>query len=363
MKVVTFLGTRPEIIRLSRIIPKLDQLATHHVLVHTGQNYVPTLSDVFFKQLQVRSPDIHFASGGQTFGAQVGMMFQEADKILMREKPDCLLVLGDTNSALCAIPAARMGIPVYHMEAGNRCFDTRVPEEINRRLIDSVSTFNLPYTSQSRDHLLREGYHPQRVWVTGNPIFEVIQHHEKEIEKNPILRTLGLTSGSYILVTAHRAENVDQKDRLTDLMDALQQIAQNEDIPVIVSVHPRTQDKIDRFGIHPSHPGVKLLPPFGFFDFIQLQKHARCVITDSGTVQEESCILGVPAIIIRDSTERPETVTCGGAVVSGLSPERIHSSVTMMTQGHRKWSPPEEYMQDYVSDVVVNMILGGCSHV
>ncbi|WP_342743128.1 non-hydrolyzing UDP-N-acetylglucosamine 2-epimerase [Marininema halotolerans] len=360
---VTILGTRPEIIRLSRIIPKLDRLATQHVLVHTGQNDAPTLSDIFFKQLRLRSPDYHFTSGGQTFGAQVGVMFKEVEKVFLREQPNSILVLGDTNSALCAIPAARMGIPIYHMEAGNRCFDPRVPEEINRRLIDSVSTFNLPYTAQSRETLLKEGYPSQRVWVTGNPIYEVIKHHTQEINQSSILKSLGLTSKKYILVTAHRAENVDQKERLTHLMDALQRVAQSEDIPVVVSVHPRTRDKINQFGILPTHPGILLSPPFGFFDFIHLQKHARCVITDSGTVQEESCILKVPAVIIRNSTERPETITCGGAVVSGLSPEQIHFSVTMMTEGQRNWSPPVEYTSDHVSEIVVNMVLGGCSHV
>ncbi|SEN11994.1 non-hydrolyzing UDP-N-acetylglucosamine 2-epimerase [Lihuaxuella thermophila] len=363
MKVMTILGTRPEIIRLSLVIKKLDLLAARHVLVHTGQNYDHSLSSIFFKQLRVRTPDYHLQAGSHTFGGQVGQMFADVETIITKEEPDRILVLGDTNSALCAILAERMGIPVYHMEAGNRCYDPSVPEEINRKLIDSVSSFNLPYTEMSRQNLLREGISPQRIWVTGNPIYEVLQAFQLEIDQSDILQKMRVDEKNYILVTSHRAENVDNKERLQCIVEALQLIAEQQQMPVICSVHPRTRQRLKQFGIDVHHPLVIFSEPFGFFDFVKLQKHARCVVTDSGTVQEESCIFGVPAVTIRQSTERPETVICGSNTVSGIDSKRIAACVELMMQTVHSWTCPEGYTDPDVSTKVVNLVLGGQCYV
>jgi UDP-N-acetylglucosamine 2-epimerase (non-hydrolysing) len=358
---MTILGTRPEIIRLSLIIKKLDVL-TNHVLIHTGQNYDRALSDVFFEQLGVRQPNYKITLSSHTFGSQVGYMFSEMEKIISQEKPDKILLLGDTNSALCALLAERMGVPVYHMEAGNRCYDTSVPEEINRKAIDSISSFNLPYTLFSRENLIREGVANHRIWVSGNPIYEVLQFYKEEIDKSKILTKLGTTANGYILVTAHRAENVDNETRLRHIVDALQIIADQHQILIICSVHPRTRDRMKKFAINTQHPLIHYSEPFGFFDFVHLQKHARCVITDSGTVQEESCILGVPSVTIRNSTERAETVICGSNVVSGVQTNKIVEGVTLMLQSDRSWKLPEGYDDPIVSNKVVNMVLGGLHH-
>ncbi|MCM3117094.1 UDP-N-acetylglucosamine 2-epimerase (non-hydrolyzing) [Neobacillus sp. MER 74] len=362
MKVMTILGTRPEIIRLSLIIQKLDAL-TNHFLVHTGQNYDRSLSDVFFEQLRIRQPNYKISLNSNTFGQQVGYMFSEMEKIITKEKPDKILLLGDTNSGLCALLGERMGIPVFHMEAGNRCFDMSVPEEINRKAIDSISTYNLPYTMFSRENLIREGVPNHRIWVSGNPIYEVLQHYMQEIDKSDILTKLNITANGYIVVTAHRAENVDNETRLRHIVDALQFIAKQHQIPIICSVHPRTRDRMQKFAIDTQEPLIHFSQPFGFFDFVHLQKHARCVITDSGTVQEESCILGVPSVTIRNSTERPETVICGSNVISGVHSKTILDSVNLMIQSGRSWKLPEGYDDPNVSSKVVNMVLGGLHHV
>lgn len=363
MRVMTVLGTRPEIIRLSRIIPKLDQLTSKHILVHTGQNKQPSLNDIFFDQLQLRKPDYSIGLLSHSFGQQVGQLFADMEAIMRRENPDRLLILGDTNSALCAVLSERIGIPVYHMEAGNRCYDLRVPEEINRRVIDTVSSYNLPYTKGARDNLLREGIPPTRIWVSGNPIYEVIEHYRKQIDDSTILKQLKLEKGNYVLVTAHRAENVDHEQQLRSIIQGLQHIANELHIPVICSVHPRTKTKLETFGIDVNHPLLKLHEPFGFFDFVKLQSNARCVVTDSGTVQEESCILGIPAVIIRRSTERPETILCGSGVVSNTHPERITECVKLMIKTRHSWQSPEGYKDPDVSTKVVNMVLGGLHHV
>ncbi|MEK3883313.1 non-hydrolyzing UDP-N-acetylglucosamine 2-epimerase [Paenibacillus sp. PL2-23] len=363
MKVMTIIGTRPEIIRLSRIIPKLDQLAQKHVLVHTGQNKQPYLNDIFFSQLGLRQPDYRIDLPSLSFGGQLGTLFPEMEGMIRSEQPDRVLILGDTNSALCAVLSERMGVPVFHMEAGNRCFDPRVPEEMNRKIIDTASSFNLPYTRGARDNLLKEGISPTRIWVSGNPIYEVIEHYKKQIDRSDILEQLSLSASHYILVTAHRAENVDNEPTLRSIFDGLRQIADELQIPLICSVHPRTKAKLDAFGITADSPLIRLFEPFGFFEFIKLQANARCVITDSGTVQEESCILGVPAVIIRRSTERPETVLCGSSVVSGVESRRIAECVKLMTAGRKSWSYPEGYIDPNVSTKIVNMVLGGLHHV
>jgi UDP-N-acetylglucosamine 2-epimerase (non-hydrolysing) len=363
MKVMTILGTRPEIIRLSLIIKKLDLYSKKHILVHTGQNYDRNLSDIFFEELNIRQPDYKVQLGSHSFGHQLSEMFKETEQIILREKPDRILVLGDTNSALCAILGERLGIPVYHMEAGNRCFDLNVPEEKNRKIIDSISSFNMPYTKQSRENLLREGIPSNRIWVSGNPIYEVLRQYEKKISESTILDQLTLTQGKYILVTAHRAENVDHTDRLLTIFQGLEKIAENLQIPIICSIHPRTKNRLNSSIISNLNPLIVLCEPFGFFDFIQLQKHARCIITDSGTVQEESCIFDIPAVTIRQSTERPETILCGSNTLSGLDAERIASCVDIMTQSKHSWSYPEGYKDPNVSTKIVNFILGGLNYV
>ncbi|MBN6185561.1 UDP-N-acetylglucosamine 2-epimerase (non-hydrolyzing) [Aneurinibacillus sp. BA2021] len=313
--------------------------------------------------MKIRTPDHHIRLAGHSFGTQIAGMFGEVERLLQQEKPDRLLVLGDTNSALCAVLGERMGIPVYHMEAGNRCYDTTVPEEINRKIIDSVASYNLPYTMLSRENLLREGVAPTRIWVSGNPIYEVMEHYAAEIDARDILAKLGLTPGSYIAVTAHRAENVDQEARLRSIMEGLRGIAEQLSLPVLCSVHPRTRSRLAAFGMDAVHPNVRLCEPFGFFDFVHLQKHARCVVTDSGTVQEESCLLGVPAVTIRRSTERPETILCGSNILSGLDADNIVQCVKIMTDSRHVWEAPEGYRDPHVSTKVAQFILGGLHYV
>lgn len=359
MKIVTVLGTRPEIIRLSLIIKKLDQFADQHVLVHTGQNFTNTLSDVFFEQLGVRSPDYILHDQQQSLGEQLATMYKDLEKIFLKEKPDKVLVLGDTNSALSAILAERMGIPVIHMEAGNRCYDWSVPEEKNRRVIDAISTFNLPYTPQSKENLLREGIATNRVYVSGNPIYEVLQHFKKEISSSTILNELNVTKQSYFLVTAHRAENVDHDQHLEEILKALNVVAETYAMRVICSIHPRTSSRLNQKGARAMHPLVEFHEPFGFFDFVKLEQNARCVLTDSGTVQEECCLFRVPTVTIRKTTERPETIACGSNIVSGMNAVKILQSVHAMINQSTNWKFPEGYTDEDVSDKVVKFLMGG----
>ncbi|WP_347550648.1 UDP-N-acetylglucosamine 2-epimerase (non-hydrolyzing) [Pseudalkalibacillus hwajinpoensis] len=359
MKIITVLGTRPEIIRLSLIIKKLDCLADKHVLVHTGQNFTKELSNVFFEELGVRSPDYILHNKQQSLGEQLATMYIELEKIFIKEMPDKVLILGDTNSALSAILAERMGIPVIHMEAGNRCYDWSVPEEKNRRVIDAISTFNLPYTPQSKENLLREGISSNRVYVSGNPIYEVIKHYQKKISSSNILEKLKVTEKRYFLVTAHRAENVDNDRHLTEILKGLKLVAETFSMRVICSVHPRTRSKIDQKGITSIHPLVELHEPFSFFDFVKLEQNARCVVTDSGTVQEECCLFHVPTVTIRRTTERPETVACGSNIVSGLDSNNILQSVKVMVKQPTQWKFPEGYTDVDVSEKVVKFLMGG----
>ena len=355
MKVLTILGTRPEIIRLSLIIAKLDQLA-EHVLVHTGQNYDISLDKVFFTELKVRQPD-HYLSARGSFGEQIGTILSRMEALLKSERPDKFLVLGDTNSSLAAIMAKRLSIPVYHMEAGNRCYDDRVPEEVNRRIIDHSSDVLMPYTERSRQNLIREGIAGNKIFVTGNPIYEVLTHFEKEIATSKILESLGLTREQYFLVTCHRAENVDVEVRLRNVAEALECLAAEFDMPVIVSVHPRTALRLKTFSVTCSDR-VRLCEPFGLFDFVALERHAFCVLTDSGTVQEECAIFGVPNVTIRDVTERPETIECGSNIVSGVTVKSILECTKAARTLGGKWVPPPEYVVDNVSDTVLKVMLG-----
>ena len=357
MKVMTVLGTRPEIIRLSRIIGKLDRHCDH-VLVHTGQNFEEKLNEVFFKDLKLREPDYHLGVRADSFAEQIGKIIIEIEKVILKEKPERILILGDTNSGLSSIVARRMGIPVFHMEAGNRCFDDRVPEEVNRRIIDHSSTVLLPYTHKSKENLLAEGIPGESIHVIGNPIYEVIRHYDKEIESSRILAGLNLQPQKYFLVTAHRAENVDDRNRLGNLLIALDTVNKKYALPVICSLHPRTKSKMTQFRLKVSNQDIRLLEPFGFFDFISLEKQARCVITDSGTVQEECCILRVPNITIRDVTERPETLECGSNMLTGVSPDLIIKALEVVLEKKPEWEPPAEYLANNVSSRVVKIILG-----
>jgi len=356
VKIMTILGTRPEVIRLSRIIPKLDAVCDQ-VLVHTGQNYDQNLNEIFFRQLGVRAPDHHLGAVG-SFGEQIGRILAKSERVMLAEKPDKFLVLGDTNSSLAAIMAKRLGIPVYHMEAGNRCYDDRVPEEVNRRIIDHCSDVLLPYTERSRANLLREGIPGQNICVTGNPIFEVIQYYDRQIRGSGVLSHLGLESRAYFLVTVHRAENVDVRARLTALTEALNRLQQRYGIPVIVSTHPRTRARMATFGLAPENTQIRFLPPFGFFEFVTLERNAFCVLTDSGTVQEECCILHVPNMTVRDTTERPETIECGSNVLASVDPELIERLVESVTKSDVNWDPPAEYLASNVSDRVIRILLG-----
>ncbi len=355
MKVMTVLGTRPEVIRLSRVIALLDQLCDH-ILVHTGQNYDVTLKDVFFQELGVRSPN-HVMSARGNLGAQLGTILAETEVLVSKEKPDRLLILGDTNSGLSAIIAKRMGVPVFHMEAGNRCYDDRVPEEVNRRIIDHSSDILMPYTERSRQNLLREGIPSQRVFVTGNPILEVIRHYNSAIEQSNILSQLDLRPQKFFLVTAHRAENVDFEDRLRNLTMALDLLTREYALPVIVSTHPRTRSRMQSYRLT-SAAGVRFLEPFGFFDFITLERQALCVLSDSGTCQEECSLFGTPTVTLRDVTERPETLEHGCNILSGNHPLSILACVKKVLRRTWPGTAPPEYRVENVSETVGNLLLG-----
>lgn len=357
MKVMTIFGTRPEIIRLSLVIKILDQHCDH-VTVHTGQNYHESLSDIFIRDLEVRTPDIHLGIRSNSFGEQIGQILSKADEALAEHRPDKVLILGDTNSALSAIAAARRGIPVFHMEAGNRCYDDRVPEEVNRRIIDHSSAVLLPYTERSKENLVAEGIERERIYVTGNPINEVLENFAGKIDSSKALKEVYAKPFEYFLVTLHRAENVDLPDRLTNIFSAFEQIAQKYEKQVLVSVHPRTREKLDAFGISPDSRLVRLLDPLGFFDFVHLEKNSLAVLTDSGTVQEECSIFGIPNITLRDVTERPETIECGSNILSGAEPENIMRAVELAISQPASWTPPREYQARNVAETVSKIVLG-----
>jgi UDP-N-acetylglucosamine 2-epimerase (non-hydrolysing) len=361
LKVMTILGTRPEIIRLSLVIKLLDQCADH-ILVHTGQNYDARLSEIFFRELSVRQPDVFLEVDSSSFGVQVGQILSRIEPLFLEHRPDRVLILGDTNSGLTAIVARRLGIPVYHMEAGNRCNDFRVPEESNRRIVDHISSVLLPYTNGGRENLLREGIKSENIYVTGNPIYEVIQHFADRIAASTVLSDFEVEDGKFFLVTAHRAENVDVEHRLRNLVHALVSLRDRYGFPVLCSLHPRTHSRMREFGISLDETGVRFVEPFGFFDFVRLEQTAFCVLSDSGTVQEETCILGVPNVTIRDVTERPETIECGSSSLAGCDAQRILNAVEIATQGNKSWQPPPEYLVPHVADAVIQILLGVPSH-
>jgi UDP-N-acetylglucosamine 2-epimerase (non-hydrolysing) len=356
MKVMTILGTRPEIIRLSALIPKLDR-AVQHVLVHTGQNYAERLNDIFFRELEVRAPDHSLGVRAETAGEQIGRILIECERVMLAERPDVVLILGDTNSALSALVARRLGIPVYHMEAGNRCYDDRVPEEINRRVVDHSSSVLLPYTARSKDNLVREGIARERIFVTGNPIFEVLERYREGIAASDAAGRLGLARGRYFLVTMHRQENVDVEPRLRDLVTGLGRLASEYGQPVVCSLHPRTRARMESFGVG-AQGDVRFVEPLGFLDFVALERDARCIVSDSGTVQEEACILRVPNVTIRDVTERPETIECGSNLLAGTRPDALLRAVETALAEPPAWTPPAEYLEPNVSGTVLRILQG-----
>lgn len=357
MKIMTILGTRPEIIRLSQVIPLLDRLC-QHILVHTGQNFDSRLKDVFFNELGLRRADYEFDCPSTSNMEQIGTILQACEKVISLEQPDRVLILGDTNSALAAIAAKRAGIPVFHMEAGNRCYDDQVPEEVNRRIVDHCSDVLLPYTERSRANLLREGIASDRIFVIGNPIFEVLQFYNAQIQASPILQNLHLEPQKYFLATLHRSENVDNMERLSQLIEALQLLNLEYELPVICSLHPRTRSQLQKRGITITGKGVNMLEPLGLFDFVRLEQQALCVLSDSGTVQEECCIMQIPNVTLRHVTERPETVECGSSILAGCDPGMILQAVDTVLSLDYKWSIPVEYLKNPVSTTVVKIIMG-----
>ncbi|MEW2141781.1 UDP-N-acetylglucosamine 2-epimerase (non-hydrolyzing) [Micromonospora vinacea] len=358
-RVMTVVGTRPEIIRLARVIDALDR-TVDHTLVHTGQNWDPSLSDVFFSELGVRAPDLFLRADTQSLGSLLGAVLVGTEKAIAELRPDALLVLGDTNSAISALMARRMNVPVYHMEAGNRCFDLNVPEETNRCMVDHIADFNLVYSEHARRNLLAEGLHPRRILHTGSPMREVLDHYRRQIERSTVLAQLELEPGGYFVVSAHRQENVDHPDRLRRLLECLRVVRDEWRLPLLVSTHPRTRKRLEALagdGLHLD--GVAFHEPFGFFDYVTLQRHARCTLSDSGTVSEEAAILGFPAVTLRESIERPEAMDSGAIVMTGLEPdgvvEAIRVVVAQVAEG--SVSCPLDYQVPDTSRRVVDFIL------
>lgn len=356
MRLLTVFGTRPEIIRLSVIVRELDRW-TDQVLLDTGQNFEDSLSGLFFRELEVRTPDVQLAIRESTAAAQIARIIEGTDAVMMEESPDALLILGDTNSGLASLPAARRRIPVFHLEAGNRAYDDRIPEEINRRVIDQCSSVLLPYTHRSKENLIREGFDRTRIFVVGNPIFEVLSTFSDAIEASRILKDLDLQPGRYLAASLHRSENVDDVERLALFLSAFDRVVEAMQMPLVVSVHPRTNDRISRAGLEPGSEAVRLIAPVGLFDWVALEKNAHCVLTDSGTVQEECCIFGVPNVTIRDVTERPETLEAGSNLVTGSDPENIIAAVRAVSSMPSDWIPPIEYTATRTSTTVAKIVL------
>ena len=366
MKVMTIVGTRPEIIKLSRVIAELER-HVRHVLVHTGQNFDYELNEIFFEQLELRKPDHFLEAAGKTAAETIGNVIARADRVLEKEKPDAVLVLGDTNSCLAVIAAKRRKMPIFHMEAGNRCFDERVPEEINRRIVDHVSDINLPYTEHARRYLLREGIRPETVIKTGSPMREVLTYYEARIEASRVLERLELEPQGYFLVSAHREENIDNAENLADLLASLGAIAKRYGRRVIVSTHPRTRNKLAALDRKALPAKVEFLKPLGFIDYVKLQTNARCVLSDSGTLTEESALLAFPAVMIRQAHERPEGMDEGTLIMSGLKAGQVLAAIDATTahcaQHERPFRTPSDYESDNVSLKVVRIILSYTDYV
>lgn len=358
LKVMTVVGTRPEIIRLSRVLAALDRYCDH-VIVHTGQNYDYELNEIFFQDLEVRRPDHFLNAAGDNAAETIGKIIIAFDKVLETESPDALLVLGDTNSCLAALPAKRRKVPIFHMEAGNRCFDQRVPEETNRRIVDHTSDINLTYSDIAREYLLREGLPPDRVIKTGSPMFEVLQHYREGIAQSDVLSRLGLSERGYFVVSAHREENVDSDRLLTSLVDTLNRVATEFGLPIIMSTHPRTRKRLDASGAQ-LHRLVQLLKPMGFKDYVRLQMSAQAVLSDSGTISEESSILNFPAVNIREAHERPEAMEEASVMMTGLNPDRVMQALAILRDQPsgetRLLRRVADYSMPNVSDKIVRII-------
>ncbi len=368
-KVMTIVGTRPELIKMSRVIAELERF-TDHRLVHSGQNYDYELNQVFFDELEIRKPDHFLSAVGDTVAESIGLVIARSDAVMAAEQPDALVLYGDTNTCLAVIAAKRRHIPVFHLEAGNRCFDDRVPEEINRRLVDHLSDVNMPLTEHARRYLLAEGLRAETIFTIGSPMREVLSHYQDGIKSSRVLENLGVTPGGYLLVSAHREENVDEPQRLQALVETLQLLAQTYDRPVIVSTHPRTRARLDAgqaYAGAADDERIRFLPPFGYFDYVTLQRNAYCVVSDSGTLTEEAALLGFPAVMVRDAHERPEGVDAGVLLLSALRPDQVRHAIDVVVAQRRPEGQPAQDVPDYapaaVSQTVVRIVLGYIGYV
>jgi len=366
VKVMTIVGTRPEIIKLSRVISELDRY-TNHILVHSGQNYDYELNEIFFKELGLRKIDYFLDAVGATVAETIGNVISKADAVMAQENPEALLLLGDTNTCLAVIPAKRRKIPVFHMEAGNRCFDQRVPEEINRKIVDHLSDINIAHTEHARRYLAREGISPEMVIKTGSPMKEVLTHYQPHIEKSAILATLELAPQGYLVVSAHREENIDSDTNFSDLLSTLKAMADRYRKPIIISTHPRTRKRLADAGVTALGEGIRFLKPLGFFDYVKLQLRAFCVVSDSGTITEESSILGFPAVTIRQAHERPEGMDVGTLIMCGLKAPRVLEAIDVVTSQHaaggQRFALAPDYDVDNVSQKVLRIILSYIDYV
>lgn len=359
LKVMTVLGTRPEIIRLSETIKQLDKF-TNHILVHTNQNYDYELNKIFFEGLGLRDPDYSLDVKADSIGEQIGKILIQTEKVMVEEKPDAMLILGDTNSALSCIVAKRLKVPIFHMEAGNRCFDDRVPEEINRRIVDHTSDINLPYTEHARRNLLREGLSPENIFVTGSPMAEVLKFNMEKIERSSIMQSLDLKKDNYFLISIHREENVDNPKNFKAILEAFESIANKYGYPLVISTHPRTQRRINELKLS-RNDLFYFHKPFGMFDYIKLQKNAYCNLSDSGTIHEDAGIMGIPALVIRESTERPEAIDTGNVILTGMNSTSILLSIDVARKQYEQsvnFSTPFDYCDLNVSDKVIRLIIG-----
>jgi len=358
LKVVTIVGTRPEIIRLSRLIPKLDEY-TDHILVHTGQNSDPKLNEVFFEDLELRQPDYFLNVDTSSMGSVMGDVLKKSEEVFLKEKPDAVMILGDTNSSIAAIVAERMHVPVYHMEAGNRSFDNNVPEELNRKIVDHVASFNLPYNDYSMRNLLAEGIHPRFIQKTGSPILEIYEHYKDKIAASTAVEDLGLKPGGYFLVSVHRQENVDMPERLEKVLDCLIAVREKWNMPVMVSTHPRTRVRLEALA-RKDLEGITFHEPFGYLDYNKLQLEAKCVISDSGTISEESSTLGFDAVSLRGSMERPEALESGSIMLTGLEPENLLRCIALELSLESASHIPEGYDSPEFSSRVLKYLFSTC---
>ena len=357
---MTILGTRPEIIRLACVMQELDKYVDQ-IIVHTGQNYDYELNEIFFKELEIRKPDHFLNVDTSSLGQVLGGILIKAEEIMRKEKPDAVLILGDTNSSIAGIIAKRLKIPIYHMEAGNRCFDQNVPEEINRKIIDHIADFNLVYTEHARRHLLSEGLQHRRIYVTGSPMYEVLHKYLDRINSSTILEELGLKDRQYFIVSAHREENVDDPKHLRQILTILNSLAEMYNVPVIVSTHPRTRKRLESLANVEMDPRVRYLKPFGFFDYVHLEMHAMCSISDSGTISEESAVLQFPAVTIREAIERPEALDAGSIIMTGLDVDTVLTSIGLVMDKRASLAEmqmPEEYLVKNCSERVLGLIVG-----